>query len=376
MAFNLMSFLGGFSGGGSQLLDEKRARDEQKKVTAEQRQWQIATESRADSRAKKARRDSQQDALDSLIEEASFYFDPEDMKKMQGLGKSKLSASIAQAKELNKYGIYGKDLFKLPSINGPDDMPNATDVSKTLPITSGSFAAIPTGTEAFKGNYEQYEVHLHEKIRMAKTQKEKDNATSQLIEIQNLQKKDEEGNYKDNAITVATKNVDTLVDSYFKAEDRIELSPTGEYLKRIGGNEPSGFQVEGKALESIVSNPAYTDDSVLQGVMKGKLQNLESRVTNYANSAINTYQKYTTEVAKLNTMPDSKEQQDKVAMLESSKKSFVPLDPANPITIEDINNGAYRNYEPNTVIQVQDKSGEYGFVITTGNGVIKLPGNI
>ena len=110
--------------------------------------------------------------------------------------------------------------------------------------------------------------------------------------------------------------------------------------------------------------------------MNDKLQNLESRVTNYANNAINTYQKYTTEVAKLNTMPDSKEQQDKVAMLESSKKSFVPLDPANPITIEDINNGAYRNYEPNTVIQVQDKSGQYGFVITTGNGVIKLPGNI
>ena len=376
MAFNFMSFLGGAAGAGSDYIDTKNAADAAAVLTKEQRQWQIATESRADSRAKRAKRDSEQEALDSLIEEASFYFDPEDMKKMQGLGKTKLSASIAQAKELNKYGIYGKDLFKLPSINGPDDMPKATDVSKTLPITSGSFAAIPTGTDEFKGNFEQYQVHLHEKIRLSKTQKEKDNATSKLIEIQNLQKKDTEGNYKDNAITVATKNVDSLVDSYFNDESRIELSPTGEYLNRIGGNEPAGFQIEGKALKSIRSNDSYKDDSVLQGILQDKEQNLESRVTNYANNAIYAYQKYTTEVAKLNTMPDSKEQQDKVAMLESSKKSFVPLDPANPITIEDIINGAHRNYERNTVIQVQDKSGEYGFVITTGNGVIKLQGDI
>ena len=375
MAFNLMSFLGGAAGAGSDYIDTKNEAAAAAKLTKEQRQWQIATESRADSRAKRAKRDSEQEALDSLIEEASFYFDPEDMKKMQGLGKTKLSASIAQAKELNKYGIYGKDLFKLPSINGPDDMPNATDVSKTLPITSGSFAAIPTDTDIFKGSYEQYQVYLHQKIERANTPKEKDKFTSKLIEIQNLEKKDEEGNYKDNAITIATKNVDTLVDSYFKDENRIELSPTGEYLKRIGGNEPAGFQIEGKALKSIVSNDSYKDDSVLQGILQDKQQNLESRVANYASNAIYAYQKYTTEVAKLNTMPDSKEQQDKVAMLESSKKSFVPLDPANPITIEDIINGAYRNYERNTVIQVQDKSGEYGFVITTGNGVIKLQGD-
>jgi len=167
-----------------------------------------------------------------------------------------------------------------------------------------------------------------------------------------------------------------LLQDYLSSYDYKQLRDETKVQYKYFANILMNTQVEGKALESIVSNPAYTDDSVLQSVMDGKLKNLESRVTNYANNAINTYEKYTTEVAKLNTMPDSKELSDAEAMLESSKKSFVPLDPANPITIEDINNGAYRNYEPNTVIQVQDKSGQYGFVITTGNGVIKLTGNI
>jgi len=55
MAFNLMSFLGGAAGAGSDYIDTKNEAAAAAKLTKEQRQWQIATEGRADSRARKAK---------------------------------------------------------------------------------------------------------------------------------------------------------------------------------------------------------------------------------------------------------------------------------------------------------------------------------
>ena len=56
MGFNFKAFLGGAARGGSQVLDERRAQADRDKVTKEARQWQIATEARADSRSRKKAR--------------------------------------------------------------------------------------------------------------------------------------------------------------------------------------------------------------------------------------------------------------------------------------------------------------------------------
>jgi len=56
MGFSLKSFLGGAAGAGSRGIEKRRDTLQREKETAEARQWQIATESRADSRAKKAAR--------------------------------------------------------------------------------------------------------------------------------------------------------------------------------------------------------------------------------------------------------------------------------------------------------------------------------
>ena len=98
---------------------------------------------------------------------------------------------------------------------------------------------------------------------------------------------------------------------------------------------------------------------------------------------MSNYNKYVNEVEILNALPTGgseakrkiKVQTDKVAGLSNATKLFIPLDPNNPITMEAINEGAHRNYALNTVIQVQDKSGQYGFVIVTSTGVLKLSGN-
>jgi len=67
MGFNFGAFLGGAARGGSQVLDEKRAQADRDKVTKEERQWQLATENRANARAKKAKRASDAKALEEQI---------------------------------------------------------------------------------------------------------------------------------------------------------------------------------------------------------------------------------------------------------------------------------------------------------------------
>jgi len=67
MGFNLGAFLGGAARGGSQVLDERRAQADRDKVTKEERQWQLATENRANARAKKAKRASDAKALEEQI---------------------------------------------------------------------------------------------------------------------------------------------------------------------------------------------------------------------------------------------------------------------------------------------------------------------
>jgi len=67
MSFNFGAFLGGAARGGSQVFDERRAQADRDKVTKEERQWQLATENRANARSKKAKRASDAKALEEQI---------------------------------------------------------------------------------------------------------------------------------------------------------------------------------------------------------------------------------------------------------------------------------------------------------------------
>jgi len=67
MGFNLGSFLGGAARAGSEGIDQRTAQAARDKETKESRQWQIATEARADSRARKAKRASDKKTLEEQI---------------------------------------------------------------------------------------------------------------------------------------------------------------------------------------------------------------------------------------------------------------------------------------------------------------------
>ena len=145
MAFNIMSFLGGAAGAGSDAIDKKNAADAAAKLTKEQRQWQIATESRADSRARKAKRDAKR-------EEAS-----EMLSTLTSLGYTVAQAEAAVAGGSGMYEQYkgvgtkafeaGEDVSELLELNNN----STTEVSSTI---AGS-TVLPTpaqGLGAYKWN--------------------------------------------------------------------------------------------------------------------------------------------------------------------------------------------------------------------------------
>jgi len=376
MAFSIQSFIGGFSGAGSQLLDEKRASDAKAKVTTEQRQWQIATEARQSARDKKAKRDADQDSLDDLVEEASFYFDPEDMIKVSKLGKRALTGAIEKAKKLETFGITGKDLFKLPSINGPDDLPNPNDVENIKTISSSSFVKTPDNKK-FDGSFDNYLVFAAESRRLAKTPEKKAYWDGQMLEIANMSVPDKDGAFKPNAISVATKGVDDTVDSYFSDLGRVEVDPITKNIKRMQDQTPNGWALTDAAYTSLENNPAYKEDSVIKEVIGGKRKSLNAQITGYAVDAKRAYDVYQNNLATVNSLPSGNEKtqaQDAADASEVYAKNFIPIDPTKPMTMKDIQNGAHRNYPVNTTIQIQDESGKYSFVIVTSSGVLKIDG--
>jgi len=66
MGFNLMSFLGGAASAGTRGIEQRKAQRAKEKETAEARQWQIATEARADARARKKQGHLKKDKLKNV----------------------------------------------------------------------------------------------------------------------------------------------------------------------------------------------------------------------------------------------------------------------------------------------------------------------
>jgi len=145
MAFNLMSFLGGAAGAGSKALEQKRAREEAEKLTKEQRQWQIATEGRADARTRKAKRDAKREKASEML------------STLTSLGYTVAQAEAAVAGGAGSFEIYqsvgtkafeaGEDVSELLELNNN----STTAVSSTLD-GSTALPAKAQGLGAYKWN--------------------------------------------------------------------------------------------------------------------------------------------------------------------------------------------------------------------------------
>ena len=381
MAFNITSFLGGMAKGGSKVLEERRDQSRRDKETAEQRQWTIATEARQDARTRKADRLSKKQELEDLVTEASLYFDSEDIPTISGNGKVGLLAAIERAKELSTYGIRGGDLMKLQGVSGPDDFPTSADVKSTTERKGNfmdMFASVPKEAEVYTGGtYEGMDIFFREKLRTARTTEEKDMYTKKLVEVAGLVEK-KKGTNSNESIKFANDQIQSLIDTSFDNKGLLQKDAASNYVQRMQSNEPEGFRLIGEALATIRSN-GVVEGSTMDNVLKFREAENNSSINNYVATAANTYAKFDAEKSKLATMPSStrderelrKEQEDKVNALQSTSGNFVPLDANNPVTPADVASVA-RNYEVNSVIQVQLEDGSIGYALKTETKIIKL----
>ena len=379
-----MSFLGGAASGGSQVLDERRKQAARDKETKESRQWQIATEARADAKARKLKRDNDRNSLDSLLEEASLYYDADDMKLISG-NKSKLTFAIARAKELSPYDIRGGDLLKLPSINSAEDMPTGSEVAATKGDSTYAslFAGKPKTPEVSGAKtYKEQRLFASERLRTTSDPDEMQMWTNQIVEMDALMAADNAKNNgpKDNALKIAQDSISSVINGQFADKNLLKKNAAGEYLGRMKSNEPEGFRLMGRAYASMRKSGAVIKGSVLDNLLKDQEREVASLTNGFAIDAATKYNEFVTKSAELKTTPTGGREQnekrdkltDEVAKLKAESANFVPLDINKPMTPEDINAGAWRNAETNQVIQVKLEDGSIGYAIRTDYGVLRL----
>jgi len=379
MAFNVTSFFGGMAKGGSKVLTERRDQSRRDKETAEQRQWTIATEARADARTRKQNRLDKKSELDDLIQEASLYYDSGDIPRISGSGKVGLRAAITRAQELAPYNITGSDLFKLPGVNSAADFPTTEGVTPGMgKVNMSMFTAIPKGEETYSGGtYEGMDIFFREKLRLANTDEEKSMYTKKLVEIAGLVEK-KSGAKSNETITFANKTIQNLIDTAFDTKGLMQKTAQGDYIQRMQSTEPEGFRLIGNALATVRANGVVEGSTMDQVLLYREAENNRS-INNYVATAANAYTNFDAEKSKLAAMPttnrDEKElqraQQDKVNALQATASSFVPLDANSPITPENISLAA-ANYDVNTVIQVQLEDGRIGYALKAETDIIRL----
>jgi hypothetical protein len=156
MAFNLMSFLGGAAGAGSKALEEKRASDAAAELTKEQRQWQIATEGRADARTRKAKRDAKREKADNRLGTlTALGFTPEKAAKIASMGDGAAEKAIEFATLGLSKGIDVNTIFNFPSMSGDlgkaDQQIINTTIEAATPAKIGDLNASSTSSSVTSG---------------------------------------------------------------------------------------------------------------------------------------------------------------------------------------------------------------------------------
>ena len=158
MAFNFGAFLGGGARGGTRTIERFAQQNRDDEVTEQQQQWQIATEARAASRARKAARVAKQKDAETLLASLSFHFGDENAAKFVGKGTGFAQEALKQADLYVRAGVDPATQVKIGQITG-EDLPDVTSASAaTAPqgLTTGSitFKPIPQKVKAEKNSWE------------------------------------------------------------------------------------------------------------------------------------------------------------------------------------------------------------------------------
>jgi len=100
MGFNFGAFLGGGARAGSRAVERFSQNNRDDKVTKEARQWQIATEARADSRNRKKARAAKKIKTEERAEMLSLYYTEDQVKDIMNGGKAQAQFALDYASKL------------------------------------------------------------------------------------------------------------------------------------------------------------------------------------------------------------------------------------------------------------------------------------
>ena len=162
MGFSLSSFLGGAAGAGSRGIEKRKDTLQREKETAEARQWQIATESRADSRAKKAARaTATREAEEQIGTLIALGLPATEARAVAKNGKGAIKVAIGDLQYGRENGVNAAQYYTMGSKGLLDSDPSTA-------IKTATPAGLSVDSEGIRNMYgpvdEEYTSH-NEQIR-------------------------------------------------------------------------------------------------------------------------------------------------------------------------------------------------------------------
>jgi len=367
MGFSLGAFLGGAAKGGSQVLDERRAQAARDKETKESRQWQIATESRADSRAKKAARVSRKADAEDLLAKLTFHYGADKAAAIAAQGKGYATEALGRGSEYTSAGYDPSTMVDIGDMTGEKltDAPKEVGgIASPTSLSQGalSFKPIPAKVTAAKNTWEAKIVeHTESKLSIDAGDQDAltawDNKNKLLTDghaaWKNAADKDAGGaeGQLDFSKTTRDAMLQKPIDDILRQNNLVELDVTGKIAKVLAGQEANVLALRARVIGTNAK--AYKDvkDQPFQTKLAAQQAGIKTDTIAYVRKTVNK---------KGNPNIGS-----------SSKKGFVPLAAGQTRTKKQLENGLKTGeYIPNQVVQYTNEEGDTRFGVITPYGVL------
>jgi len=361
MGFSLGAFLGGAAKGGSQVLDERRAQAARDKETKESRQWQIATESRADSRAKKAARVSRKADAEDLLAKLTFHYGADKAAAIAAQGKGYATEALGRGSEYTSAGYDPSTMVDIGDMTGEKltDAPKEVGgIASPTALSQGalSFKPIPKKVTAAKNTWEAKLVeHTEAKLSIDAGDQDAltawDNKNKLLTDghaaWKNAADKDAGGAEGQLDFSKSTRDsiLQKPINDILRQNNLVELDVSGKIAKVLGGNEANVLALRQRVIGTNAK--AYKD--VKDQPFQTKLAAQQAGIQTDKKAYINKVRSNPTNTMTIGT---------------ATKQFYVPLETGIVRSIEDINAGlASGLYVPNQVVEFNAVDDQGNFIL-------------
>ena len=348
MGFSLSSFLGGAAGAGSRGLEERRANLQREKETAEARQWQIATEGRADARARKAARASKKRETEGLLEKLTFHYGADKAAAIVAQGKGYATEALGRGSEYTSAGYDPSTMVDIGDMTGEKLTAAPKEVggiASPTALSQGalSFKPIPKKVTAAKNTWEAKIVeHTESKLFIDASDQDALTAWDRKNKLltdghaawKNAADKDAGGSEGQLDFSKSTRDaiLQKPIDDILRQNNLVELDVTGKIAKVLAGQEANVLALRARVIDTNAK--AYKDvkDQPFQTKLAAQQAGIKTDTIAYVRKTVN--------------------KQGNPNIGSSNKKGFVPLAAGQTRTREQLENGLKTGeYIPNQVVQ-------------------------